>query len=55
MNLEKIYKMGKLIKCEFYDLNFWKFDANEEFDKWSKLNKNYTKRGENLIFFKLNT
>ena len=25
----KIYKMGKLIKCELYEFNFWKFDAIE--------------------------
>ena len=34
---------GKLIKCEFNELNFWKFDAIEEFNKWNKLNKSYNK------------
>ena len=24
-----IYKRGKLIKCEFYEFNFWNFDAIE--------------------------
>ena len=24
-----IYKKGKLIKCEFYEFNFWNFDAIE--------------------------
>ena len=25
----KIYKMGKLIKYEFYEFSFWNFDAIE--------------------------
>ena len=30
MNLEeKKMQKGKLIKCEFYEFNFWNFDAIE--------------------------
>ena len=56
MNLEK-YTKSKLIKYEFSKLNFWKFDAIKEFDKWSKLNKSYKKGWEYdfyFIFYKLN-